>query len=282
MESLLINLTKTVHELPNLYSIDGTATAEIITVYFGRVDTNIVTLRAGSYLTVGKTYLIYTGSSGRNFSFGGNCDRWSKQITENPATTNELLILKQFSDIFKNKTSGQFIFTSHKNIALAKGQFKKGKSIKIWKHYYSNGTIKAEFDLNKKITTQYSANGFIKSRSTVNNKIGFYEQFSDKKNRQLTFTVKEVKNDTGLVMTVSEYYNNGNIKNLSSQLNINSKEGSSYSTGKTGEYKEYYENGNLKLQGQYKTNKRIGLWKWYHENGDFSTEFDYKTGATPQ
>jgi hypothetical protein len=106
-------------------SIDGTATAEIVTVYFGNVDTNIVTLRAGSYLTVGKTYLIYTGGSGRDFGFGGNCDRWSKQVTDNPATTNELSILKQFSDIFKNKTSGQFTFTNSKNIVVAIGQYKK-------------------------------------------------------------------------------------------------------------------------------------------------------------
>lgn len=259
-------------------SIDGTATAEIVTVYFGKVDTNIVTLRAGSYLTVGMTYLIYTGGSGKNFSFGGNCDRWTKQITDNPATTNELSILKQFSSIFKNKTSGKFIFTNHENIVISKGQFKKGKPIKTWQHYYNNGTMKSEFDLNKNITSQYSANGFIKSRSTVNNKIGFYEQFSNKVNGQLTFTDKEVKNDTGTVMTVSNYYDNGNKKNLSSQVNIKSNGTSYYSTGKTGEYKEYYKNGNLKLQGQYNTNKRIGLWKWYHENGGYNTEFDYKSG----
>ena len=260
-------------------SIDGTATVEIITVYFGKVDTNIVTLRAGSYLTVGMTYLIYTGGSGKKFSFGGSCDRWSKQITDSPAITNELFILKEFSCIFKNKKSGKFTFTNHKNITVSKGQFKKGKPIKIWRHYYSNGTIKVEFDLKNNVTTQYSANGFIKSRSTINNEIGFYERFSDKVNGQLAFTTKEVKNDTGLIMTVSEYYDNGNKKNLSSQINIKSKGYGSYSTGKTGEYKEYYKNGNLKLQGQYKTNKRIGLWKWYRENGDFNTEFDYKDGA---
>jgi antitoxin component YwqK of YwqJK toxin-antitoxin module len=263
-------------------SINGTATAEIVTVYFGKVDTNIVTLRAGSYLTVGMTYLIYTGGSGNNFSFGGNCDRWTKQITDNPATINELSILKQFSRIFKNKTSGKFIFTNHKNIVIARGRFKKGKTIKIWQHYYNNGTLKAEFDLNKNITSQYSANGFIKSKSTVNNKFGFYEQFSNKVNGQLTFTDKEVKNDTGMVMTVSEYYDNGNKKNLSSQININSNSNSSYSIGKTGEYKEYYKNGNIKLQGQYNTNKRIELWKWYHENGSFNTEFDYKDGESGQ
>lgn len=256
-------------------SIDGTATAEIVTVYFGKVDTNIITLRAGSYLTVGKTYLIYTRGSGRVFGFGGNCDRWSKEVTNNPATTSELRTLKQFSDIFRKKSSGRFTFTNSKNIVVAQGRFKKGIAIKTWKHFYNNGIIKVEFDLTKNITSQFTKNGFIKSRSTVNGNIGFYEQFSDKVNGQLTYTVREVKNDTGLVMTVSKYYDNGNMKNLSSQVVIYIKGGSS-STGKTGEYKEFYENGNLKIQGQYQTNKRVGIWTWYHENGEFNTKFDYK------
>ena len=263
-------------------SIDGTAIVEIITVYFGNVDTNIVTLRAGSYMTVGMTYLIYTGGSGRIFGFGGNCDRWSKQVKDIPSTTNELLILKQFSDIFKSKISGQFTFKNYKNIVIAEGQFKKGNPTKVWKHYFDNGKIKAEYNLKTNTTSQYYENGFIKNRSTINKNIGFYEQFSDKINSQLTFTDKEVKKDTLTIMTVTEYYDNGSIKNISSQINIIYKGGSVSSTGKTGEYKEYYKNGNLKLQGQYKTDKRIGLWKWYHENGKFNTEFDYKDGTERQ
>jgi len=263
-------------------SIDGTATVEIITVYFGNVDTNIVTLRAGSYMKVGMTYLIYTGGSGRVFSFGGNCDRLSKQVNDIPATTNELSILKQFSDIFKNKISGQFTFKNYKNIVIAEGQFAKGKPIKVWKHYFDNGKIKAEYNLKTNTTSQYYENGFIKNRSTTNKNVGFYEQFSEKINGQLTFTDKEVKKDTLIEMTVTEYYDNGSIKNISSQLNIIYKGGSVSSIGKTGEYKEYYENGNLKLQGQYKKDKRIGIWKWYHANGEFNTEFDYKDGTGKQ
>lgn len=263
-------------------SIDGTATVEIITVYFGNVDTNIVTLRAGSYMKVGLIYLIYTGGSGRVFGFGGICDRWSKQVKDIPSTTNELLILKQFSDIFKNNISGQFTFKNHKNIVIAEGKFTKGKPTKVWKHYFDNGKIKAMYNLKTNTTSQYYENGFIKNRSTINKNIGFYEQFSEKINGQLTFTDKEVKKEMLTEMTVTEYYDNGNIKNISSQINIINKGGSVSSIGKTGEYKEYHENGNIKLQGQYKTDKRIGLWKWYHENGKFNTEFDYKDGTGKQ
>ena len=260
-------------------SIDGTATVEIVTVYFGEVDTNIVTLRAGSYLTIGMTYLIYTGGSGRFFGFGGNCDRWSKQVTVNPATTNELLILKQFSDIFKNKSSGQFTFTNSKNIVLAKGYFKNGKAIKIWQHFYDSGIIKAEFDLTKNITSQFTSNGFIKSKNTINKNIGIYEQYSDKVSGLLSYKFIEVEMKKEMIMECSEYFSNGKLKNLSSAVYINNK---STSTGKTGDYKEFFENGNMKLQGQYKTNKRIGLWKWYNENGEFNTEFDYKDGTGGQ
>ena len=268
--------------LTSSVGIDGKATAEIVTVYFGKVDTNVVTLRAGSYLTVGKTYLIYTEGSGQVFGFGGICDRWSKEITENFTTTTELQTLKQFSDIFRNKSSAQFTFTNSENIVIAQGQFKEGLSINNWKHFYDNGNIKAEFDLTNKITSQYYDNGFIKTRITVNGNIEYYEQFSDKVSGQLMFTDKEVKNDTCLVMTISEYFKNGKMKKLSSQLSINSKGGGSNSTGKTGDYKEFHENGNLKLQGQFNTNKRIGLWKWFHENGEYYTEFDYKDGTAEQ
>ena len=88
-------------------SIDGTAIVEIITVYFGNVDTNIVTLRAGSYMTVGMTYLIYTGGSGRIFGFGGNCDRWSKQVKDNSVTGIDENELDFGVNIHPNPTNNQ-------------------------------------------------------------------------------------------------------------------------------------------------------------------------------
>lgn len=259
--------------------IDGTATVEILEFYFGKVDTNIVMLKTGSYLTVGKTYLIYGYGSGRSFGCGGSCDRWTKQVTDNPTATNELQILKQFADIFKIKSSGQFTFTNTKNVVLAKGHFKKGKAIKIWQHFYESGIIKAEYDLRKNITSQFTSNGLIKSKSTINKNVGIYEQYSDKVSGLLAYKFIEREMENEMIMEHFEYFPNGKMKLLSSAVYINNK---SNSTGKTGDYKEYYENGNLKLQGQYKTNRRIGLWKWYNENGEFNAEFDYKEGTDGQ
>ena len=259
--------------------IDGIATAEIMEVYFGKIYTKVVTIKTGSYLTVGKTYLIFGYGSGQSFGCGGSCDKWTKQVTDNPIATDELQILKLFSDIFKNTSSGEFTFSNSKQIVLAKGQFKKGKAIKIWQHFYDNGIIKAEYDLTKNITSQFSSNGFIKSKNTINKNVGVYEQYSDKVSGLLAYKFIEVEKENEMIMECFEYFDNGKLKNLSSAVYINNK---STSTGKTGEYKEFYENGNLKLQGQYKTNSRVGLWKWFNENGEFNTEFDYKDGTVGQ
>ncbi len=259
--------------------IDGTATVEIFKIYFGKVDTNIITLKTGSYLKVGSTYLIYGYGSGRSISCGGSCDRRTKEVSGNPAVKNELQILKQFSDIFKNKSTGAFTFTNSKNGILAKGQFKNGMAINIWHHFYENGNIKSEYNLAKNIASQFSSNGFIKSKTTINKNIGIYEQFSDKVRGKIAYKSIEVDTGKEMIMENSEYYSNGNLKTLSSAAYINNK---STSTGKTGEYEEYYENGQLKLKGQYQTNKRVGLWKWYAVTGKFNTQFDYKNGSDKQ
>jgi antitoxin component YwqK of YwqJK toxin-antitoxin module len=266
-------------------SIDGTATVEIINVFFGHVDTNVVTLHAGDYMEVGKSYIIYTSGSGRIFAFGGICDRWSKQVTDNINVQNELQTLKQFSDIIKNKATGEFIFKNSKNAVIAQGKFKKGRPVKIWKHYYDNGIVKAEYDIAKGITIQYSDKGEIKSKNTIVKNVGIYEHYSDKIIGQLEFTFLQITNDTGLTLKCTEYFANGKIKQITNEIDINTKEGSvkgTTSTGRTGEYKEYYENGNLKVSGQYITGKRKELWKWYNENGSLKTEVDYKDGTGKQ
>ena len=235
-------------------SIEGTATAEIITVYFGKVDTNIITLRAGSNLTVGLTYLIYTRGSGKIFGFGGICDRWTKQVTDNPSTKNELLILKKFSDIFKNKTSGQFTFTNSEDIVIAKGQFNEGKAIKIWQHFYDNGIIKAEFDINNNSTSQFYSNGFIKTRQVIKQHTSIYETYCDKLKDEMTLRLVEVKDSVGKLITSTWWeYNH-----------------------------EHYADGKIKFTGLTSHGNRVGIWKWFSDKGELTAEYDYKSGPAEQ
>jgi len=261
--------------------IDGTATVKIIQVFFGKVDSNIITLKTGSNLQIGKTYIIYTSGTGKVFSCGGICDKWTKKVDNSSLVTCEMQLLKQFSKIFKNRKSGKYIFKNIKGIVIATGEYKKGKPIKVWKHYYDNGLIKTEYDLEENITSAYSTNGFIKSKSSINKNVSIYELYSSSVYGRITYKVIETKNDTLLVSQSFEYYENGKLKTISGQVSIEYKNSSS-SIGKTGIYEEYYENGKLQLKGQYEHNRRIGVWKWYFENGEYNTEFDYKDGTGGQ
>ncbi|MGQ0829203.1 MAG: toxin-antitoxin system YwqK family antitoxin [Bacteroidota bacterium] len=257
--------------------MNGTATAEIIQVYFGKVDTNIVTLNTWTFFQVDKTFLIYASENGKIFNY----DSRTKEVAGNPDSIYELRLLKQFSEIFKSKMTGQFTFTNSKSIIVAEGQYIKGKPIKIWKHYYDSGTIKANYDLKRNIILQYSSNGYIKSSATQTKEKSVYLFYSDKINNRIKYKSEEFPNDSGFVMTSYSYFENGNLEKKEGQININ-VQGGSASSGRTGIYEEYYENGRLKLKGQYGHNRRIGLWKWYYENGEFNAEFDYKDGTGNQ
>lgn len=265
------------------YQTDYTATAKIIKVFFGKVDSNIVTLRVGlPHVDAGNIYLVYTSGIDNIFSFGYQCDTRSKEVTYHSDVQNELIILQQFSDIFKQKSTGSFSFVNANNVVLAKGQYNNGEAIEIWQHFYDSGNIKAVYDLSKNSISQYKPNGFIKSRSTINGNIRFSEQFSDSLNGQYTFTSRAVTNDSISISTSVRYYDNGEPMEEYSTVYITRKHGGTISTGKTGDYKEYHENGNIKIEGYFKEGRRIGFWKWYNENGVFYTEFDYKDGSGAQ
>lgn len=277
-------LTSTISESENIYS-----TARIIETYFGIVDSNIITLNTGnlnsstggSRLQIGKTYLIYSIGRGKQFLCCDICDKWSKQITDNPDLTHEVQLLKQFAEVFNRKKTANYVFKNANGITIAEGRFKKGKPINIWKHYYDNGIIKSEYDLDSNITSQYSAAGFLALKSSVKNKVEIYEEYSAVVKGQLKAKTIELINDTGMLMQSYLYYDNGNLKNVHGQLNVN-RNGDMTSLGRTGIYEEYYENGKLKLNGEYHLGRRIGIWKWYKENGSFDTELDYKYVANGQ
>lgn len=258
-------------------SIDGTATAEIVEVYFGKVDTTIITLRAGSYLKIGKTYLIYTSGSGRVFGFGGNCDRWTKQVADIPDSAYEVRLVKQFADIIKNKQTGNFVFKSQSGVVMATGKYKKGVAIGLWQHFNDKGIIKVSFDIKKNITSHYFSNGFIKSKQSGHDNIKIYESFIATVNGQLQRKeIDTIKSKSLTINTFFEYSTNGILKKMHGQSNLNG------SGGFVNAYEEYFDNGNLQVHGQYSNNKRVGLWKWYNQDGTFQVEYDYKIGTINQ
>ena len=268
----------------NLYS-----KAEIKEVIFGSVDSNIILLNTGNHyssvggssLSIGQEYIIYTSGQGNNFGCCSICDRWTKKVTSSKSVLNELETLRQFADIFKQKKSGHFnFFYSDGNLA-AKGKYSDGITTGKWQHFYENDTLKTMYDFEKNIITQYSKNGYILSKSTSVDNVRISEQYSSTVKGRMKYKFIDTENDTGSFSQSYEYFENGNLKEVRGQVNINVKGGST-STGREGIYEEYYENGNLKLHGRFIKNRRVGVWIWYHENGDYNTEFDYKDGTGPQ
>lgn len=261
--------------------IDGTAIAKIVMVYFGKVDTSIITLRTGTQFVEGKSYLIYTEGEGRIFSCGGSCDTRTHELVDSPEQKNELLILQQFHDIFKSKKSGKFNFVSGSKILLASGEYKRGIAVNLWKHYYNNGILKTEQDLFNKRTKYFNGEGFILADNTEYKDSTINLVYSGSVKGLLNYRYVNFKNEKGFTVTMYEYYSNGKLKLLESTVYLQKGSGTS-TDGKIGKYIEGYENGNYKVIGAMLKTKRIGLWKWYNEDGTFSAEVDYKDGSTPQ
>lgn len=263
--------------------------AEIKEVIFGSVDTNNVLINTGSQyssvggslLSVGQDYIIYTSGNGKEFGCCGICDRWTKKLTNNKSTQSELETLRKFADIFNQKKSGNFDFFYSNGSLAATGEFTDGVASGKWRHFYENDTLKTVYDFQNHTIIQYSKKGFILSKSTSIDSIRISEQYSSTDKGLLEYKFIDTKNDTGSFSQTYEYFDNGNLKEIHGQVNINVKGGAT-STGREGLYKEYYENGNLKLRGQFIKNRRVGVWIWYHENGEYNTEFDYKDGTGPQ
>ena len=262
--------------------INGTATAQIIKVYFGVVDTNVITLRTNSHLTIGMSYLIYTAGNGRIFSCGGSCDQRTHPLTDSPENLSELRILNQFSDIYKNKKSGKYTFISSTKKVLATGEFKKGIPIKTWKHYFADGTLKTEQDLVAKRTKTYYANGLMLSDNKEYKDSSLSLVYSNVVSGQLNYRWVTIPNEKGSILIMYEYYPNGNLKLREGQQNIIHPGGGASCEGKIGRYIEGFENGKVKLIGEYTKTRRVGLWKWYDEDGNFNAEFDYKNGTGEQ
>jgi len=259
--------------------IDGTAIAEIIRVYFGKVDTNIVTLNTASFLTIGKSYIIYTGVDGKVFYCGGNCDNRTHLLTNSKDDITELKIIDQFSEIYKKSKSGKFTFYSSANKILAQGEFKKGVPIKIWKHYHTNGNLKSEIDLQTNHNKYFNGDGVIIRENIIYKDSSISLTYFGKADLRVSSRWVTARNEKGNISMTYEYYTNGNLKILEGQQSIFDTKGNESNEGKAGKYIEGYENGVIKVIGAYLKSKRIGLWKWYNEDGSFYAEYDYKDGA---
>jgi uncharacterized protein len=164
---------------------------------------------------------------------------------------------------------------------LVRGQFKKGGPVGLWSHYFLSGTLKSTHDLNAKHFKEYTAGGLVTLDKKEYADSTVVLIYSPSENNELRIKNVFIPNRQGRITVFTEYYPNGNLKQLETRQDTLFKTGSS-PLGKTGPYREGYENGRVKLMGQYRNNRRVGTWIWYHEDGSEMTRVDYREGEFGQ
>jgi len=249
------------------------AVAQVEKVFFGKIDSTIVYLSPGFYLQVGEIYLVYGGGNRNYFSFGG---LFSKKVSNNKDIIQELKTLSEISDIVNNKSTCYYTIQDANNKILAKGYYEKGKPVKIWKHYWNNGNMKAEYDFKNNSEIQYHENGLKKYKIfRTENELTYY-QYSTENNGFLNYKYIEKSTEYGKLYTWFFYYDNGNLKNQYYQKSFgHNKLGWSPSEEKF-DYQEYYENGKIKGKGNYLGQDSVGTWYFYDKRGKYKGKKDYK------
>jgi antitoxin component YwqK of YwqJK toxin-antitoxin module len=237
----------------------ATETAQIITVYFGKVDTDIVTLYAYTLFPVGTTWLIYAGGDGKAFGCGGKCDRWTKEVPNNPETLSEVQTIKQFSEIIKMKKSGNYSFKNEKGTVIGGGSFKNGNPVGLWKHYDNKGKIHAKYNFKGK---------------TVD-----YTLYSKMKSGHILHHETKTTADSIITLKQTDYDENGKLRGKYGCTYFK-KRGSNQCSGEVffGRYEEYYDGGAPRTIGRYAHAKKVGKWKEYNAVGDLKVT-KYKHGV---
>ena len=257
--------------------------AEVIHIYFGKIDSNIVTIVSKGHnpvdFEIGNSYLIYTYGGKTVNCRGIDVFNETKSIVDDPDSSDEIHVIKQFSDVFKAKATCNFVVKNSKGFVLAQGKYKNGQAVGLWKHYYDSGSIKAEYNLKRSITTQFYPNGFIKTKFSIKGKEETYEYYTDKFQGRLTKREIQTKMDTGIAVLFYIYFPNGNLNKVEGRVDVYVKGGGMNFGWNTNIYEEYYENGKPKIKGRYDHNKKVGKWKEFTENGELRSQIDYKSGT---
>jgi hypothetical protein len=228
--------------------------AEIIKVYFGKIDTTNVLMHTQYLQKIDDTFLVYTrNGDGINFSFGnGYCEQRTKKLKD--VSKFELYTLNQLSDIITNRKTKKIVIKNEK-VIIAFGKFRKGKPIKTWIHNYDNGIAKTKIEYKIGKTTSYFTNGFIQSTYQRKKDSSISESYSESNDGEKTYFVTFYKNDIQL----TKEFKHGKINKLYySQAMI----------GYINDWIQYYESGIIYIKGKYTNGKKSGEWITYSENGE--------------
>lgn len=256
----------------------GSAQVEITEVYFGSIDTTHLEIKLGSTMTVGEHYLLYAPENYPGYYYGGECERWSKPITQKPEIQHEIKLLNQFASLKGNMATGHFIFHDMDSAVLAQGHFREGKAVGRWKHYDNKGAIRAFYDLDRQLTIEYFPSGNMETKRILGEDSSTHVRYYPRVKNQPLYIQVNVPHDSGTSITVYAYYANG-ILHYKYFNNAFKRDGYS-TTEKEGAYRANYENGQVKLSGQFLHDRVTGLWKCYGSEGELVFEYDYTIGKS--
>lgn len=236
--------------------------AQIIKVYFGQVDTEVVKIQSMYTFKINTNYLIFTSGKGKTFYAGGPCDIRTKEITNDKNILKEIEIIDKFSDIISKKKSEKISMKNELGFIISEGKFKRGKAVGTWKHFYNNGIIKLENNLKKKSTINYFSNGFVWYKQFYKKDTFVHMQYLNNSTNQLEIIEYDIPNSPNSTIYRFETYKNGKLEKIQSQCGM----------GFYGNYFEYFESGKIKILGQYKEGIKAGKWITYKENGEIENE----------
>ena len=253
--------------------------AQVEKVFFGKVDTGIVTITHRYGIMVSdNAYLIYANHRNPQGNYFYLVD---KKTTNGKRAVRELEILSELSNIINNKLTCKYVMLDANNNTLAEGFFKNGKRVKKWKHYYPDSkNIKTEYDFTNNSVTQYYENGLLKRKKIPSKIKEIYYQYSTENNNCLALKEIIVEKDYGQLVHLFWYYDNGKLQKQYFVKTLRVGRYGYNSDGMLMDYREYYENGKIKAKGEFFNNDSVRTWHFYDNKGKFKEEKIYKNVDT--
>ena len=251
--------------------------AQVEKVFFGKVDTGIVTITHQHGIMVSdKAYLIYANHRNPQGNYFSLVD---KKGTNGTNEVRELEILSELSNIINNKLTCKYVMLDANNNKLAEGFFKNGKRVKKWKHYYPDSSnIKAKYNFTNNSVTQYNETGLKTGIISEKGKV-YYQYSAENKNLLVNKTII-TKKDYGQLNNWFWYYDNGKLQKQYFTKTLRVGRSGYTSDGMLMDYREYYENGKIKARGEFFNNDSVGTWYFYDNKGKFKREKIYKNVDT--
>lgn len=204
-----INCNGTVcHSFRSNYPKDTTL-VEVITVYFGKADTNYFYILGTSYYKAGSKYLMF-----RNENQGIYIYKFVEIENNNLDSSIEIQSVKRYANILKQKLTGKLYYKTQNGNVLCEVEFKKGVPVNTWKEFNRDGILQITYNLNSKVKCTYYENGLLQRKDSMCNKDYFSWYYSDQiENRLYDKSEQKFLNDSDWIRKSFTYYYNLDLVN---------------------------------------------------------------------